>query len=122
MSKPKTFPIQDHGRVPWEVAEQAYIGYVKECGTSQTLERLGERGGFGVEEMDDFYPEWRSTTRLIEKLREQAKAWRVAHYYLKRLVDTCRFESGEMTDGLEMEADEAFEDAQRLDREVNGDS
>lgn len=67
----KTFPIQDYGRVPWEVAEQAYIGYVKQCGARQTLERLGERGGFGVEEMDDFFPEWRSTTQLIAKLREE---------------------------------------------------
>lgn len=68
---PRTFPIQRAGRVPWEVAEQAYIGYAKEYGERQTLERLGERGGFGVEEMDRFYPEWRSTTQLIVGLRAE---------------------------------------------------
>jgi hypothetical protein len=71
----KTFPIQEYGRVPWEVAEQAYIGYAKQCGTSQSLERLGERGGFGVEEMDEFYPEWRSTARLIKELTESVANW-----------------------------------------------
>ena len=34
-------------RVPWWLAELAYKSYSKHCGTSQSLERLAERGGFG---------------------------------------------------------------------------
>lgn len=88
LKSPRTFPIQGAARVPWEVAEQAYIGYVKMCGSCQTLERLGERGGFGVEEMDEFYPEWRSTTRRIADLQARAEAWKAVHVARKAMDDT----------------------------------
>lgn len=42
------FPIQGGLTVSWEAAEQAYKGYVSRFGANQTLERLAERGGFGV--------------------------------------------------------------------------
>ncbi len=63
------FPIHsDNGiTIPWSVAEQAFLGYVKKYGQGQTLERIAERGGFGVEELDEFHPEWREHIRLREE-------------------------------------------------------
>ncbi len=72
--KPRTMPLQRRrvrgpdGRVgwgpeptsiPWPVAEVAYREYARRYGTHQSLERLAERGGFGIEEMDDLHPGWR---------------------------------------------------------------
>jgi len=64
MRKPmRTFPIQAgyadpvtgevpfQGSVPWPVAEVAYVAYKRRFGTSQSLERLAERGGFGWTEL-----------------------------------------------------------------------
>ena len=63
------FPILQGGgiTIPWNVAEQAYLGYVKKYGTGQSLLRLAQRGGFGVEEMDEFHPQWREHIRLREE-------------------------------------------------------
>jgi hypothetical protein len=52
-----TAPVQKiagntgNGRIPFAVAEEAYKEYSAVYGTSQTLERLNERGGFGAEEL-----------------------------------------------------------------------
>ncbi len=52
----KQFPIQSEYinkihypecTIPWWLAELAYKDYSKRYGTSQSLERLAERGGFG---------------------------------------------------------------------------
>lgn len=68
----KPFPIQsgesyrDHKRrirysssstIPWWLAKKAYEYYSKRFGTSQSLERLAERGGFGREELIAFLRE-----------------------------------------------------------------
>lgn len=37
--------------IPWWLAEEAYKVYSRKFGTSQSLERLAERGGFGREEL-----------------------------------------------------------------------
>ena len=53
----KTAPVQKiagytgDGRIPFEVAEEAYKEYSAVYGTRQTLERLNQRGGFGAEEL-----------------------------------------------------------------------
>lgn len=61
----RPFPIQqEHERnaygnmerknastIPWWLAEEAYKWYSKNFGTSQSLERLAERGGFGRKEL-----------------------------------------------------------------------
>lgn len=53
----KTAPMQrvnswtGDGRIPYEWAEEAYKEYSAQYGTSQTLERMNERGGFGSEEI-----------------------------------------------------------------------
>lgn len=39
---------------------RAYAIYSYFYGTSQSAVRLAERGGFGEEELDMFYPEWRN--------------------------------------------------------------
>jgi len=46
-------PIQHYKScfIPWWLAEEAYEYYSKLYGTSQSLERLAERGGFGREEL-----------------------------------------------------------------------
>ena len=52
----RTFPIQGFAPgVPWAAAEQAYVTYAKHFGTSQSLQRLAERGGFGLHEFACFY-------------------------------------------------------------------
>lgn len=51
----KRFPIQGVGSVPWAAAEQAYRAYSARYGTEQSLERLAERGGFGLAEFAVLY-------------------------------------------------------------------
>jgi hypothetical protein len=49
-----TFPVQDNRidrDVPLAVAEEAYKEYSAQFGASQSLARLGERGGFGSSEL-----------------------------------------------------------------------
>lgn len=45
--------------IPWSIAEVAYREYVRRFGDSQTLERIAERGGFYISELDMLYPGWR---------------------------------------------------------------
>lgn len=49
----KTAPIQtgQERDVPWDVSAEAYKEYAAQYGTSQSLERLCERGGFGASEL-----------------------------------------------------------------------
>jgi hypothetical protein len=49
-SAKKMFPIQQSTPIPWHLAQRAYDTYAKCFGTSQSLERLAERGGFGLQE------------------------------------------------------------------------
>lgn len=49
----RIFPLLSEPRgkgVLWKDAETAYLTYSARFGTDQSLERLAERGGFGVEE------------------------------------------------------------------------
>jgi hypothetical protein len=48
--EPQRFPIQNGLTVSWAGAEEAYRGYVRLYGDSQSLERIAERGGFGLSE------------------------------------------------------------------------
>ena len=60
MSDDRRFPILKGGgeTISWNLAQQAYRNY----GSSQTLKRIAERGGFGWDELDallsDKYKEW----------------------------------------------------------------
>ncbi len=52
----KRFPIQGFALgVPWDAAEQAYTTYSERYGKEQSLERLAERGGFGLYEFAFLY-------------------------------------------------------------------
>ena len=46
-------PVEQYlpSTIPWWLAEEAYAYYASRYGTSQSLERLAERGGFGREEL-----------------------------------------------------------------------
>ncbi len=60
--------MRDYGQVPWSVAEEAYVVYSGRYGTSQSLERLAERGGFGRDEIEELLgrsvePEFRERAR-----------------------------------------------------------
>ena len=56
LERPRMFPIQDGApAVRWELAEKAYTTYVSLYGKSQSLERLAERGGFGLKEFSCLY-------------------------------------------------------------------
>ena len=56
-TRKRRFPLQAYEMcrslitVPWAYAEEAYKEYSAQFGTSQTLERLAERGGFGASEI-----------------------------------------------------------------------
>lgn len=57
----KRFPIQGGLTITWAAAERAYAAYSRSFGTGQSLERLAERGGFGVLEFVYLYyeiPAW----------------------------------------------------------------
>lgn len=49
-SQMRPFPIQGGGQIPWWLAEIAYE-YYHEHWPDQSLERMAERGGFGVSEL-----------------------------------------------------------------------
>lgn len=75
----KRFPLQASKDVTpgpkdcaWSIAEKAYANYVKRFGSSQSLERLAERGGFSWWEMDDQYPDWRKEVTALDGEGEKA--------------------------------------------------
>ncbi len=83
MSTDRLFPIMAQDRkaatpapssVPWEIAERAYSVYSARYGTSQSLKRLAERGGFHPGEMDDLLPGWRDEVNVFAQLRAELKA------------------------------------------------
>ncbi len=51
----RMFPIQNADNIPWKHAEVAYKTYSSLFGNGQTLERLAERGGFGIDEFSCLY-------------------------------------------------------------------
>jgi hypothetical protein len=57
--------------IPESVAQKAWEVWDKEYQTGQSLQRAKERGGFGINEMDMFYPEWK--TEIPEAVKINAK-------------------------------------------------
>ena len=85
LKEPKWFPIQNSGfaardsrpgpaRVPWAVGEKAYDAYARIYGKSQSMERMAERGGFSLGEMDEFYPAWREAVDAVLAWQQRATA------------------------------------------------
>lgn len=54
----------------WQTAEMAYSEYRRRYGNDQCLERLAERGGFSLWEMDDQFPGWRAREDELLVLRK----------------------------------------------------
>ena len=55
MTDERRFPIQGGLTVSWPAAERAYHTYARHFGRAQSLERLAERGGFGLREFAMLY-------------------------------------------------------------------
>jgi hypothetical protein len=49
---PELFPMQNGPGIPWSTAEAIYKAYREVFGTSQTLEGIAGRGGFGWSEVE----------------------------------------------------------------------
>lgn len=72
----RPFPMQDGPPIPWSLAERIYFVYADLFGTSQSLERLAERGGFGWSEIPHLrtdyrskygrFPDWTATLAALE--------------------------------------------------------
>ena len=72
----KEFPVIRWGNVPWDMGQRAYEGYSGEYGSSQSIERIAERGGFHPNEMDQFVPGWREELSEITALRAEVERLR----------------------------------------------
>ncbi len=70
----KTAPVQDYGRIPWSTHVKAWREYHRQHPNHQTAERMAERGGFHVSEMDVFHPTWRDEVEEIPLLKTQRDA------------------------------------------------
>jgi hypothetical protein len=100
------FPIQDVGAIPWSLAERAYQRYSQLYGTDQSLERLAERGGFGLAELGYLL---RGHGRNL--LSDEDAEWkRVCEYATREILNALRgSEARECADKLEaFIADAAF--------------
>lgn len=63
----KTAPVQGFGRIPWSLHLEAWKAYASKYGRSQSAERIADRHGFHVDELDEFVPNWRN------RLKEESK-------------------------------------------------
>lgn len=72
----REFPMLDGPRIPWSLAEKLYAGYSAEYGTTQSLERLAERGGFGWAEIAMWWKKspFRAAIRALPDTGTQAKS------------------------------------------------
>jgi hypothetical protein len=52
--------------IPQSIAEKAWKVYDEKYKPNQSLERVKQRGGFSISEMDEFYPEWRNEIAAME--------------------------------------------------------
>lgn len=70
--KPKTAPLQGWGEpIPWSLHMRAYEQYVKRHGHQKALVQGHCRGGFHVEELDEWIPGWRDE---LDTARQQHAA------------------------------------------------
>ena len=93
LREPKMFPLRTSRtaepgprKIPWSVAEVAYSTYSARYGKQQSLERLAERGGFSLAEMDDFHPGWREEASEIVQLQATIEQQRQEIERLKDLL------------------------------------
>lgn len=53
----RMFPMQRGPAIPWSMAETIYAAYSALYGTTQSLERLSQRGGFSWREVEVIFAE-----------------------------------------------------------------
>lgn len=59
----RMMPMHDGPPIPWPLAETVYQAYSHLFGTSQSLERIAERGGFGWAEVAEIFSRLRREDR-----------------------------------------------------------
>jgi len=65
----KTAPIQgDSRRLPWLMHLRAYHAYCRIHGSQQALITGNCRGGFYIEELNEFIPGWQEELKFYESL------------------------------------------------------
>ena len=63
--KGKTAPVQGWGeRIPWHMHLRAYEAYCKKWGPQEAMITGECRGGFHVDELDEFIPGWRDELKM----------------------------------------------------------
>ena len=84
----KIAPVQGYSAgIPWSMHLRAYDAYSKKWAPQPAmidLEGRNCRGGFSVEELDDFIPGWREELSEIGRLKAEIERLRVA---LKVIAD-----------------------------------
>lgn len=70
MDRLEKAPVQGYSAgIPWSLHLRAYDVYAAKWGRGQSAERIAERGGFAVDELDEFVPGWRDEASEIASLR-----------------------------------------------------
>ena len=73
----KMAPVQGYAAgIPWHMHLRAYDAYCKKWGPQEAmidLEGRNCRGGFAVEELDDFIPGWREELLELTRLKTALK-------------------------------------------------
>lgn len=60
LNRPTVCQVGNNTRITWAAHLRAYGVYSSIYGSSQSAERLAQRGGFGEAELNVLYPEWRN--------------------------------------------------------------
>lgn len=71
MADEQKAPVQGYSAgIPWSMHLRAYDAYCKRYGPQQAMidAERGCRGGFHVDELDEFIPGWRDELSVIRKL------------------------------------------------------
>lgn len=72
MNDKRMAPVQGYSvGIPWSLHLRAWDAYAAKYGRYQSAERIAERAGFSVGELDMFVPGWREEVSEITKLRAE---------------------------------------------------
>jgi hypothetical protein len=68
----KLFAMQHGPYIPWPLAEVIYEAYAAQYGTSQSIERMHDRGGFSWREVEVIFSGLaRRNPKLLDNLRQR---------------------------------------------------
>lgn len=72
MTDERIAPVQGYSAgIPWSLHLRAWDAYAAKYGKYQSAERIAERAGFSVGELDMFVPGWRDEVSEIAKLEAE---------------------------------------------------